>query len=72
MKRKKMKYLMEHVLNKALKKYKFLLNNYALLDNHFHFTITTIEGEATISTIMQFIKAQFAQNDRGHAEIENG
>src|SRR5210317_1671707 len=61
MRAKKMKYLMEHVLNKALKKYKFELNNYALLDNHFHFLITTIEDEATIAEIMQFIKAQFAQ-----------
>ena len=58
---KKMKYLMEHVIRQAQKKYKFELNNYTLLANHFHFLITTIAGEAKISTIMQFIKSQFAQ-----------
>ena len=85
MRSKKMKYLMEHVIELTLKKYKFELNNYVLLDNHFHFLITTIENEATISTIMQFIKAQYAQrynkmmdrsgpvwNERfGHTIVEN-
>ena len=62
MKPKKMKYLMELVIRKAQKKYKFELNNYTLLDNHFHYIIRTIAGEAKISTIMQFIKSQFAQS----------
>ena len=61
MKSKKMKYLMEHVIRITLKKYNFELNNYTLIDNHFHFVIKTIAGEAKISTIMQFIKSQFAQ-----------
>ena len=62
MKPKKNKYLMEQVVRKALKKYNFELNIYTLLDNHFHFVIRTIAGEAKISTIMQFIKSQFAQS----------
>ena len=61
MKPKEIKHLMELVLEMALEKYKFHLNNYALLDNHFHFMMTTLAGEANISTIMQFIKSQFAQ-----------
>ena len=58
----KMKYLMEDVFRKAQKKYKFELHNYAFLDNHFHSVIKTILGEAKISTIMQYIKSQFAQS----------
>ena len=62
MKPKKKKYLMEHVVRKSQKKYNFELNNLTLLNNHFHFIIRTIPGEAKISTIMQYIKSQFAQS----------
>jgi len=61
MRPKKIKYLMELVLKMALEKYDFELNGYALMDDHFHYLITTIAGQANISTIMQFIKSQFAQ-----------
>ena len=68
MKTKKMKKLMEQIIRKAQKKYTFELNCYTLLDNHFHFIIKTIAGEAKISTIMQYIKSQFAQS---YNKLEN-
>ncbi len=49
------------VLRQARKKYDFKYINYALMDNHFHFLIQTVEGGATISCIMQFIKARIAE-----------
>jgi putative transposase len=56
-----MKDLMLHVINMALEKYKFELIFYTLMDNHFHFLIRTLKEGASISRIMQFIKAQFAR-----------
>ena len=53
--------LMLMVLEMAQNKYNFELNNYNVLKDHFHFLITPIEGEASISRIMQFIKSQFAR-----------
>ncbi|MFC1671227.1 transposase, partial [Spirochaetota bacterium] len=61
MKHKQMKDLMISVINMALKKYKFDLSKYIILDNHFHFFIKTVTDGATISIIMQFIKSQYAR-----------
>jgi len=58
---RQMKDLMIEVIHMALNKYHFELLSYVIMDNHFHFFIKTIEGEADISRIMQFIKAQYAR-----------
>ena len=55
------KNLMIQVLCMALEKYKFELVSYVIMDNHFHFVIKTLKGEADISRIMQYIKARFAE-----------
>jgi putative transposase len=60
MKQARMKELMLKVIKMAQSKYDFELMSYAIMDNHFHFMIRTIEGGAPISSIMQFIKAQYA------------
>ena len=57
----KMKDLLLEVVDMALEKYVFEFNNYAIMDNHFHFMIKTIKNEANISRIMQFIKSQYAR-----------
>jgi len=57
----KMKEMLIEVVNKALEKYKFEMASYAIMNNHFHFVIKTLENEATISTIMQYIKSQYAR-----------
>ncbi len=54
-------YLMEQVLVDTLEKYNFELISYQIMDNHFHFIIRTIKDEASISRIMQYIKARFAE-----------
>ncbi|MBN2158668.1 MAG: transposase [Spirochaetes bacterium] len=61
MKLDKMKELMNYVLNMAQEKYKFELNNHTIMDNHFHFYITTLPDGENISRIMQFIKSQYAR-----------
>lgn len=55
------KNIMIQVLCRALERYKFELVSYVVMDNHFHFVIKTLEGEADISRIMQYIKARFAE-----------
>jgi putative transposase len=57
----KMKELMLRVLNMAMEKYQFELISYAIMDNHFHFFIQTLNEGENISRIMQFIKSQFAR-----------
>ncbi len=54
--------LMIRVLRKTQEKYTFDLVAYQIMDNHFHFIIKTGVGEASISTIMQYIKARFAES----------
>ncbi len=61
MKRDSVKNIMEEVINMALSKYEFEFVSYTILSNHFHFTIKTVENGATISRIMQYIKARVAQ-----------
>jgi REP element-mobilizing transposase RayT len=58
---RKAAYLMEQVLIDTLEKYNFELISYQIMDNHFHFIIRTLEGEASISRIMQYIKARYAE-----------
>lgn len=53
--------LLVKVLAKTQEKYRFDLIAYQIMDNHFHFIIKTRENEASISTIMQYIKARFAE-----------
>jgi len=50
------------VLNITLEKYNFQLIQIEFVDNHFHFTIRTLEGGENISRIMQYIKARIAEN----------
>ena len=61
MKSKKMKDMMNTVLNLAQEKYDFQLVAYTLMDNHFHFFIKTLKEGENISRIMQYIKSQFAR-----------
>ncbi len=61
MKPKRIKELMHGVLNMSLNKYSFELVGYTIMDNHFHFYITVVNGGENISRIMQFIKSRFAQ-----------
>jgi len=55
------KEIMIEVLKLAEAKYKFKLISYVIMDNHFHFIIKTVPNEASISRIMQYIKARFAE-----------
>ncbi|MFC1669460.1 transposase [Spirochaetota bacterium] len=57
----KMKDLLIRVMKMAEEKYIFNLILFAIIDNHFHFFIQTVEGGATISRIMQFVKSQYAR-----------
>jgi REP element-mobilizing transposase RayT len=61
MRKVSIKKLLIDIIAMAQKKYQFHLLHYAILDNHFHFFIRTVEDGETISRIMQFIKAQLAQ-----------
>jgi REP element-mobilizing transposase RayT len=49
------------IIGCALKKYSFELISYQIMNNHFHFIIKTCENGASISRIMQYIKARFAE-----------
>jgi REP element-mobilizing transposase RayT len=49
------------VLIKTQQKYIFDLVCFEVLDNHFHLIIRTKPGGATISRIVQYIKARFAE-----------
>lgn len=61
MKPDKMKDLMLHVIKLSLLKYNYEMIEYAIMDNHFHFYIRTLNNGESISRIMQFIKSQFAR-----------
>ncbi len=56
-----MKAILEYYLMRAQEKYSFKLINYQIMDNHIHLLITTVPDGATISRIVQYIKARFAQ-----------
>ncbi|MEW6525826.1 MAG: transposase, partial [Spirochaetota bacterium] len=55
------KALFEYCIMLAQAKYPFELINYQIMDNHIHLLIRTVEGGATISRIVQYIKSRFAQ-----------
>jgi putative transposase len=55
------KTLFEYCITLALEKYPFELINYQIMDNHVHLLIRTVEGGASISRIVQYIKSRFAQ-----------
>lgn len=55
------KEIMINVLNRCLTKYKFELISYQIMDNHFHFIIKTVNDGQSISRIVQYIKARFAE-----------
>ncbi|HSA16399.1 MAG TPA: transposase [Spirochaetota bacterium] len=61
MKSDKVKNIIVEVINMALDKYSFEFINYSILNNHFHFTIRTVERGETISRIMQYIKSLIAR-----------
>jgi len=53
--------LLVEVIHQTQLKYNFELIAYQIMDNHFHFIIRTLPGCASISRIMQYIKARFAE-----------
>lgn len=53
--------VMMMIMKRTQEVYDFELIHFAILDNHFHFIIRTVEDGATISRIMQYIKARFAE-----------
>lgn len=61
MERDSFKDLFLEVLKQTGEKYRFDLNFYEIMDNHFHLIIKTREDEADISRIMQYLKARFAE-----------
>jgi putative transposase len=48
-------------VQKCQEKYTFELSSVEVVSNHFHMSITTLEGEESISRIMQYIKARTAE-----------
>jgi len=55
------KTLCEIAINMAHNRYNFNHNALTIMNNHFHCIIQTIVGEASISRIMQYIKARIAE-----------
>jgi putative transposase len=47
------------VVKRARKKYKFVIQNFCIMGNHFHFIMEPIKGES-LSRIMQWILSVFA------------
>jgi putative transposase len=54
--------LLVSIMKIALEKYEFELIFYEIMDNHFHFIIKTTSNGESISRIMQYIKARFAES----------
>lgn len=54
--------LLVSILKITLEKYDFELIFYEIMDNHFHFIIKTTDNGESISRIMQYIKARFAES----------
>lgn len=55
------KEMLVDTLRMTQEKYVFDLISYQILDNHFHLVVVTKPGEASISRIMQYFKARFAE-----------
>jgi putative transposase len=62
------KTLFLQVLLQTQKKYRFELIHYTIMDNHVHLVIRTLTHTSSISRIMQYCKARFAEqyNRRMH------
>jgi len=70
MEKEYVKELFLEVITKTQEKYSFELSAYVIMENHFHMIIRTVENGATISRIMQYIKARFAEKfNRMNARI---
>jgi len=61
MKDDRIKDLMLTIIKETQELFDFELNSFEILDNHFHFVITTTNNEHSISKIMQRIKSVFAK-----------
>lgn len=83
LKSEKIKKLFDSILKRAKKKYKFVIKNYCIMNNHIHLMILPLKNE-NLSRIMQWILATFAINynkifqfsghvwyDRFHSKIIN-
>ncbi len=55
-----MKEMFMRILRRAKKKYRFLVGNFCIMNNHIHFIIKPLNGES-LSAIMQWILGVFAQ-----------
>jgi len=55
------KELLLEVIKMTQEKYNFELSGYEIMHNHFHFIIKPLQDEASISKIMQYIKARYAE-----------
>jgi putative transposase len=53
--------LLVEVLRKTQDRYRFELISYQIMDNHLHLVIRTVEKGESISRIIQYIKARFAE-----------
>ncbi|MDR0784538.1 MAG: transposase [Treponema sp.] len=60
MKTSEIKNLFLEVIKAAKTKYDFIISNFCIMDNHFHFLITPGKGES-LSKIMQWIKCSFTR-----------
>ncbi len=58
---KQMKILFQKILVRAKKKYKFTIENFVIMGNHYHIIIRPMKNES-LSCIMQWIMSVFAMN----------
>lgn len=56
-----LKELLVRIMDRTADRYRFKLISYQIMDNHFHFIIKTVKGGESISRIMQYLKARFAE-----------
>jgi putative transposase len=56
---KELKEMFLEVVRRARKRYKFLIYNFCIMGNHFHFILKPLEDES-LSRIMQWILSVFA------------
>jgi putative transposase len=61
MKEDRFKDIMISILQKTQERYRFELIFYEIMDDHFHLIIKTLKKGPSISRIMQYIKARFAE-----------
>lgn len=54
--------MMIFTLRRTQRKYRFELIFYQIMDSHFHLVVRTLHGGATISRIMQYFKARYAES----------